>query len=127
MRYKGAVALLNNDNYLDFVYVNVPEQKVGVKLQNVTPPTAISNPNSENALQIYPNPAHDVLYINTRNQEKNNSIKILNALGQTVFSNTINSQLMSVDVSKLGANGIYFVQLIDHNGEIQSVSKIVRE
>ncbi len=124
--YKGAVALLNNDNYLDFVYVNVPEQKVGVKLQIVTPPTAISNPNSENALQIYPNPAHDVLYINTRNQQ-NNSIKILNALGQSMFSNTINSQLMSVDVSELGANGIYFVQLIDHNGEIQSVNKIVRE
>ena len=79
---------------------------------------------------VYPNPANDVLYINTgKNSETrtNYSIKIVNTLGQTVFETVINNQLVSVDVSTLGANGIYFIQLIDQNGEIRDINKFIRE
>ena len=79
---------------------------------------------------VYPNPANDELYINTgKNSETrtNYSIKIVNTLGQTVFETVINNQLVSVDVSTLGANGIYFIQLMDQNGKIQEINKFIRE
>ena len=79
---------------------------------------------------IYPNPVRDILYINTGTSSetsKNYSIKIVNTLGQTVFETVINNQLVSVDVSTLGANGIYFIQLMDQNGKIQEISKFIRE
>lgn len=126
--YNGFISKLNDDNYFDFAYIKVAQKKMGVKLQIVTPPTGMNQPNSENTLQIYPNPAHDVLYINTGSNSANSanySIKIVNTLGQTVFENPIDSQLMGVDVSKLGANSIYFVQVIDHNGQLIDVRKII--
>lgn len=128
--YNGFISKLNDDNYFDFAYIKVAQKKMGVKLQIVTPPTGMNQPNSENTLQIYPNPAHDVLYINTGSNSANSanySIKIVNTLGQTVFENAINNQLLSVDVSTLSANGIYFIQLIDQNGKIQEISKFIRE
>ena len=127
--YKGLVAKLDTDAYFDFAYVNVAQQAVGVKLQIVTPPTSVTQTTHGNML-VYPNPANDVLYINTgKNSETrtNYSIKIVNTLGQTVFETVINNQLVSVDVSTLGANGIYFIQLMDQNGKIQEISKLIRE
>ena len=127
--YKGLVAKLDTDAYYDFAYVNVAQQAVGVKLQIVTPPTSVTQTTHGNML-VYPNPANDVLYINTgKNSETrtNYSIKIVNTLGQTVFETVINNQLVSVDVSTLGANGIYFIQLMDQNGKIQEISKFIRE
>ena len=127
--YKGYVAKLDADAYFDFAYVNVAQQAVGVKLQIVTPPTSITQTTVGNML-IYPNPVRDVLYINTgasAETSKIYSIKIVNTLGQTVFENAINNQLLSVDVSTLSANGIYFIQLIDQNGKIQEISKFIRE
>ena len=79
---------------------------------------------------VYPNPVRDILYINTGTSSetsKNYSVKIVNTLGQTMFENAINNQLLSVDVSTLGANGIYFIQLMDQNGKIQEISKFIRE
>ncbi len=127
--YKGYVAKLDADAYFDFAYVNVAQQAVGVKLQIVTPPTSITQTTVGNML-IYPNPVRDILYINTGTSSetsKNYSVKIVNTLGQTVFENAINNQLLSVDVSTLSANGIYFIQLIDQNGKIQEISKFIRE
>ena len=127
--YKGLVAKLDADAHFDFAYVNVAQQAVGVKLQIVTPPTSVTQTTHGNML-VYPNPANDVLYINTgKNSETrtNYSIKIVNTLGQTVFETVINNQLVSVDVSTLGANGIYFIQLMDQNGKIQEISKFIRE
>ena len=127
--YKGLVAKLDTDAYYDFAYVNVAQQAVGVKLQIVTPPTSVTQTTHGNML-VYPNPANDVLYINTgKNSETrtNYSIKIVNTLGQTVFETVINNQLVSVDVSTLGANGIYFIQLMDQNGKIQEINKFIRE
>ncbi len=127
--YKGYVAKLDADAYFDFAYVNVAQQAVGVKLQIVTPPTSITQTTVGNML-IYPNPVRDILYINTGTSSetsKNYSVKIVNTLGQTVFENAINNQLLSVDVSTLSANGIYFVQLIDQNSEIRKINKFIRE
>ncbi len=127
--YKGYVAKLDADAYFDFAYVNVAQQAVGVKLQIVTPPTSITQTTVGNML-IYPNPVRDILYINTGTSSetsKNYSVKIVNTLGQTVFENAINNQLLSVDVSTLSANGIYFVQLIDQNSEIREINKFIRE
>ncbi|HPL94962.1 MAG TPA: T9SS type A sorting domain-containing protein [Paludibacteraceae bacterium] len=122
-------AFKSGTSYYDFAYVNVEQQAVGVKLQIVTPPTSVTQTTHGNML-VYPNPANDVLYINTGTSSKtgtNYSIKIVNTLGQTVFETVINNQLVSVDVSTLGANGIYFIQLMDQNGKIQEISKFIRE
>ncbi|MES2837041.1 MAG: T9SS type A sorting domain-containing protein [Bacteroidota bacterium] len=68
----------------------------------------------ENDLQLYPNPASDIVIIKTK--EKIESVKITNQLGQTVYSsNFTNSK--TIDVSAL-KNGIYFVEVVQRKKSI---------
>ena len=48
----------------------------------------------------------------------NYTLKIVNTLGQEVFSNFISVPLFVIPVSTLGAEGTYFVQLLDGDGNL---------
>lgn len=53
------------------------------------------------------------------------SIKIENNAGQEVFQSTINQQLFTIDLSTWTGDGLYFVHLIDAQGNTVTVRKIV--
>jgi hypothetical protein len=84
-------------------------------------------PNNENAILIYPNPASDHITIDNGNYSvmAGYSIKITNNAGQEVFLNAINQQQFYVDLSTWSGNGLYFVHLIDAQGNTVTVRKIV--
>lgn len=71
-----------------------------------------------NPIKIFPNPAHDVLYISAEHQNLE-TIAIYNALGQQILSRAYGP---AVDVSGLDA-GIYFVKV--SNAEGSQTEKVV--
>ena len=78
-------------------------------------------------LEIYPNPSNDFIKIDAGNLSttKSYSIKIENNAGQPVFQSTINQAQFYVDLSTWSGNGLYFVHLIDAQGNTVTVRKIV--
>jgi Zn-dependent M28 family amino/carboxypeptidase len=59
---------------------------------------------------IYPNPVKDVLTIQVENNQLPITIKLINAIGETVKTALINSTTHSINVEKF-PNGIYYLQL----------------
>lgn len=75
-------------------------------------------------IEVYPNPASTVLNISF-NTGETTAIKIVNVLGETVISTSINNQNNSIDVSGL-TKGVYFVQSATSTGSVPVV-KFVKE
>lgn len=71
-----------------------------------------NNYNSTNDISIYPNPAREILYIQSNNAFSSSaSIKLIDATGRTVLTQTFNSNTYTqLNVSTL-AKGLYFVEL----------------
>jgi len=84
-------------------------------------------PNNENTILIYPNPASDHITIDNGNYTTmaGYTIKIENNAGQQVFQSLINQAQFYVDLSTWSGNGLYFVHLIDAQGNTVTVRKIV--
>ena len=61
-------------------------------------------------LSIYPNPATDILLINTSTSLVNESYAITNTLGQTVLNGKLENEHSSIDIQTL-QSGIYFLQI----------------
>jgi len=76
----------------------------------------------EETLSVYPNPASDLLNINSNNQILN--IKILNYTGQIVADNKFNSKEVIINTSVFNS-GIYFIQIETEKGI--STKKVVIE
>lgn len=65
---------------------------------------------SENVMAVYPNPSNYMVYIKLFNQDE---VKVINLLGEVVFTKSMHAGVNSMDVSGF-ANGLYF--LIDSKG-----------
>ena len=89
--------------------------------------TGINPPNNINTVKVYPNPANTHIYIDNGNYNlmSGYTVKITNSLSQTVFQSAINQQQFYVDLSGWTGNGIYFVNIIDGQGNIIDIRKIV--
>jgi hypothetical protein len=83
--------------------------------------------NNINEIKIYPNPSTSNINIDLGNNFNNNpfQIKILNALGQEVYNEKVNQQLLTVSSSLWSTKGVYFVQIINSQGQIVDVKKII--
>jgi sugar lactone lactonase YvrE len=72
---------------------------------------------SNNQLLVYPNPASTVLNVTfIRNTESSNTIKLVNLIGQIVYSNVIDKN-EAIDISGF-AKGIYMLVLTDDNNTV---------
>ena len=81
----------------------------------------------QNTIKVFPNPANTHVTIDYGNFASLNGyqLKIENSLGQQVFQTAINQQSNYLDLSNWGGNGIYFVRLIDPQGNTVDIRKIV--
>lgn len=82
-----------------------------------------------NNITIYPNPASTQININFNNITNlvGGSVKVINALGQQVATTPItttgtNSTML---LSTWGGNGLYFVQILNPQGQIVDIKKIL--
>ena len=81
----------------------------------------------QNTIKVWPNPTHDHITIDNGNIANftGYQIKITNSLSQQVFQSAINQQQFYVDLSTWTGNGIYFVHIIDGQGNTIDIKKIV--
>jgi len=79
-----------------------------------------------NNLNIYPNPAKDVLHIDIHTERPKNAyfLKITNVSGQVLLSKEINSNLEQIHIEALH-KGVYFIHIFDENKMI-SIQKFVK-
>jgi hypothetical protein len=85
-------------------------------------PTAGINDNALTTFKCYPNPASNIL--NIENATDIDSVSLVNALGQTVLSKTINGNIAQIDISSL-SKGIYFVTVT--SGNASKIIKVIKE
>lgn len=76
-------------------------------------PSKVKDIASEINLKVYPNPVTSNLHIQA--EENIRSIRIMNTLGQEVYSSAVNSKQYNVNVSEYN-NGIYLLQVISDKG-----------
>jgi hypothetical protein len=80
-----------------------------------------------NTIKIFPNPTNDHITIDYGNYTSLNGyqLKIENSLGQQVFQTNINQQSNYLSLTNWGGNGLYFVRVIDPQGNTIDIRKIV--
>ncbi len=108
----GDAADYDNDGKVDLFYTGEDANFFGIaKLYHNGPTAGIQNTAIE-GLNLYPNPAHEVLYIQNEN---NNPIQITIAdiTGKSIYQNTANTTL-SINVSNYPA-GIYLIKIVQGN------------
>jgi len=94
-----------------------------MKLQNVS----IAEAKNAVSFQVYPNPAHLILTINTgkSHTKMGYHIEILNSLGQVVFQTLSYQQLNQIDIKNFAGNGVYFVRITDNDCDEIKVKKFI--
>lgn len=80
-----------------------------------------------NTIKIFPNPTKDYITINYGDYASLNGyqLKIINSLSQNVFQTNITQQSDYMNLTNWGGKGLYFVQIIDSQGNIVDIRKIV--
>jgi hypothetical protein len=80
-----------------------------------------------NTVTVYPNPANDQITIDcgTIANVKGYQIKIVNTLGQEVFSGAMNTQQYVVPLNTWGGPGIYLVKIYDAANNLLNTKKII--
>ena len=83
-------------------------------------------------ISIFPNPSDGIINIENKNL-KADKIEIFNILGKKVFESRdvetfheTSLRLCIIDISEL-SNGLYFLKVLDKDGEILKIEKIIKE
>ena len=89
--------------------------------------TELTQPANTNTIKVFPNPAGSVLTIDYGNFALMNDyqLRIENSLGQQVFQTNINQESETLTLNNWGGNGLYFVHIIDPQGNTINIRKIV--
>ena len=74
---------------------------------------------NETSYNVYPNPVKDILTVKAENMRQ---VEVYNSLGQLVKSISCNDDEVKINVNDM-QNGMYFVNVIDNNGEM-TTSKV---
>jgi hypothetical protein len=89
--------------------------------------TELAPPANTNTIKVFPNPAGSTLSIDYGNYALMNGyqLRIENSLGQQVFQTNINQQSDTLNLGSWGGNGLYFVHIVDPQGNTIDIRKIV--
>jgi hypothetical protein len=105
----------------DTVYTTVTDTLI------INTSLSLPAPNNQNTILIYPNPASTHITIDYGNFAIMNGyqLSIENSLGQQVFQTFISQQSDYLSLATWGGNGLYFVHIIDAQGNTMDIRKIV--
>jgi hypothetical protein len=89
--------------------------------------TGINPPNNSNTIKVYPNPANSHITIEYGDFAIMNEyqLRIENSIGQEVFQTSITQQSDYLNLNSWGGNGLYFVHIVDPQGNTIDIRKIV--
>ncbi|MDD4149008.1 MAG: SBBP repeat-containing protein [Bacteroidales bacterium] len=80
--------------------------------------------NSQIGIEVFPNPAKDVLYIDFTDGT-NFVLKIFSITGQIVMEKLLHDGVNAIDISTIGHKGIFLLQIFNQNGKLVYVAKQV--
>lgn len=108
--------------YVAFVHMNSSDNYM-MKIDdiNITAGTVGIEENEASSFRVFPNPATNMINVEAQGYEQ---YQLVNMLGQTVSSNSLNNGTAQINVSNL-SNGVYFVRLI--NGNNVETIKVVKK
>ena len=91
--------------------------------------TGITASNNTNIIKVYPSPTKDHITINFGNVASMNgyTVKIVNSVGQTVYTSTVNQQTSFIDLNSWSGKGVYIINIIDPSNTVIESRKIVLE
>jgi len=99
---------------------------------NIKSPSSVvvglkGNTTIENNVSLFPNPSQDNFTVSLANKAKENvNIDVVNALGQVVYTTTINEASKATTIAATSWNtGVYFVRI--NSSEMHSVIKFVKQ
>lgn len=90
---------------------------------SITAPAAVSQPNNLK-LEIYPNPASDLLNIKVSGAEKTVNIKVYNALGQIIDDFNLTDNQTTINLGKY-KKGLFYIGIDD--GVHNALKKFIKE
>ncbi|NVO02191.1 MAG: T9SS type A sorting domain-containing protein [Bacteroidetes bacterium] len=102
-------------NVTDMFYLKLDDVSIDLA-------TGISNTDLDNNISVYPNPARNIININST--EKISNVKVMNVVGSTIYNEAVNSNNFKLNSSNYNA-GIYFIQLDTKNGTITKKIQIL--
>jgi hypothetical protein len=87
----------------------------------------LNNNSIINTIKVFPNPSNSILNLNYGNYATLNNfrVKITNALGSIIYDQAITQPSEILDLSTFGGAGIYYLNIINPQGNIIEVRKIV--
>lgn len=96
-------------------------------LYNGSGPNSVTNLETTNWVNIQPNPSKGTFLVNADQAifSANNTLQVMNALGEIVFSEPLNFTTKEVTITS--SKGIYFLQVLDERKRILQTSKLVVE
>ena len=104
---KGADFMLVNKGGTNCRFHMIAVDKVGF----ATGLSDISQEKQSNDLvEIYPNPANDVLHFNFKNNGSDKTIRIINTVGQEVFNGSTKENTFKINVKALKCSGLVIVR-----------------
>ena len=90
---------------------------------NLLVTTDVNTLANKNIFEVYPNPNNGMFNLNMVNTTDNN-VQIRNILGDIVYTNIINSNSTSIDLSSLD-KGVYFIR-VNNNNNIETKSIVIQ-
>lgn len=117
----GAVGGHSN---VQFAFKNISDWGDWLYLDNINitanSSLGIASLNNTNTVIVYPNPAHNSLFINTA--ENTTSVSVTNIIGQVVVAEqkVAAQQVHSIDISSL-ANGVYLVKVNSSDNQVKVI------
>ncbi len=78
-------------------------------------------------IRVFPNPSDGIINIENKNL-KADKIEIFNILGEKVYERIVETSrgMSLLDISEL-SEGLYFLKILDKDGEILKIEKIIKE
>jgi len=101
-------------------YVNATTNQV-VRLNPAVSTTI--NEEIVSSIKLYPNPATNQIALSGLS-ETGSTINIVNTIGQVVINKTVNTDVISIDISSL-SKGAYFVQVMNNETKAVEVKKLI--
>ena len=108
--------LINNDS------INLPGYSVGIVNVYLSNATGIDYHYKLNA-KVFPNPSNDIFFVELDKPQYNLNIKLVDVLGKVVFQQPF-GDYRKTSISTQGLNGLYFLTIIDENGNTRHAQKI---
>ena len=84
-------------------------------------------PQDFGSIKVFPNPTNDVLNISIDKPSANYTIKIMDNTSKAVYTSTINSSNLQVNLNQFSSKGLYFIQILDNTNKVLDVRKLILE